>query len=289
MAKSQALLYLTHFLDSTVEAEFARVHRECAKFADVRLLYNTRKDKPLPDRLRALPHYLTYEEELLQLPFPNKTGRGFFPENVDLPIIKFYLDNPEFEHYWLVEYDVRFTGSWAQLLQELASSPADLLCTNVFDHALSPSWHRRFPLQLPPGVAVAAEQKLRAFFPFFRISKAGLEALCAAYREGWAGHYEAAVPTALRQAGLSLEDIGGTGAFVRPGNRNRYYLSEPRIHSLSPGTFVYRPVFKSPGRRPNTLWHPVKPGHNYRGDKLRARILRYAYRVLLAVRIALNR
>ena len=48
-----------------------------------------------------------------------------------------------------------------------------------------------------------AENTLVAFFPVHRISKRGLDVVAARVAEGWHGHFEMLVPTALADAGLS--------------------------------------------------------------------------------------
>jgi hypothetical protein len=84
----------------------------------------------------------------------------------------------------------------------------------------------------------------------------------AAYREGWGGHIEAAWASILDFHGLKLEDIGGDGEFVRPGNRHRFYLAakpNAKCDLLAPGTFMAKPPLYRPGSTPNRLYHPVKP------------------------------
>ena len=63
-----------------------------------------------------------------------------------------------------------------------------------------------------------------------------------------------ATATLLFAAGMNLEEIGGDGPFVRPGNTERFYTR----HSGPTGTLRWRPVWTEPLTRPNTLYHPVK-------------------------------
>ena len=58
--------------------------------------------------------------------------------------------------------------------------------------------------------------------------------------------------------GLSLEDIGGQGEFVREGNLNRFYENTPTVKSMSPGTFVCPPAHPIDVALPNRLYHPIK-------------------------------
>ena len=57
---------------------------------------------------------------------------------------------------------------------------------------------------------------------------------------------------------MVIEDLGGDGQFVRPGNVNRWYTSTLTSQNLAPGSFVARPIRFRPGWKPNKLWHPVK-------------------------------
>jgi hypothetical protein len=286
---SRAVLYITHFVDETVETEFRKLHADLRERADALVLFNTPDRARVPERLEALPNFVTIESELMKLPFVEKLKLDLHGYNMDLPVIAFFQANPHYQYYWVIEYDVRFSGDWRRLLEGFEASEADLLCTNLYRFSVNPTWHRRYPAMPPAGQSVRDEERVHAFLPIYRISAGALTRLVEAYKEGWSGLYEATVPTILERAGYTLEDFGGDGEFVRQGNRNKYYLSSHRTQSMSPGTFVFRPVFLSPGRRPNTLWHPVKPGFSFKGEPRRQRVLRYAYRLLLPLRIALGR
>jgi hypothetical protein len=288
-AHRQVVLYLTHFIDEHVLAEFARLRAEAGTLADVVLLFNTGDRDDVPDAVRALPHHITVESELSLYPFPNKYSMSFYPNNIDLPPIDFRMTHDGYDHYWVVEHDVRYTGDWKALIQDFAASPADLLCTNLFGYHVNETWHERYPAHPPEGESVDDEERLRGFFPIYRMSARAFDVLIEAYRKGWWGLYEAVVPLVLARAGCVLEDIGGAGAFVAPRNRNKYYLSTHRTLSMAPGTFTYRPVLLAPGNRANTLWHPVKPNHAYRRDSMRSNMLRRVYSVLLPLRILANR
>jgi hypothetical protein len=99
---------------------------------------------------------------------------------------------------------------------------------------------------------------IRGFFPFARLSAQAIDTLIAAGRNGIDGFYEVVWPTVLHHHGLVIEDIGGDGPFVRSADVNRWYTSTITSETLSPGTFVARPIRFRPGRKPNKLWHPVK-------------------------------
>jgi hypothetical protein len=179
------------------------------------------------------------------------------PGNVELPILHFYRSHPDYEYYWVVEYDVRFSGRWDFFFGAFEDNSADLLCTTLCRYPEIPAWYHWDRLSLPEG-PLAPEDCIRGFMPVCRLSNRALATLDKAYAAGAAGHQECLIPSILNRDGMHIEDIGGTGAFVKPGNENRFYRNTRAADDLSPGTFVFRPVMYGPGGEANMLWHPVK-------------------------------
>jgi hypothetical protein len=179
------------------------------------------------------------------------------PYHMILP--RFFQQYPDYEQIWMVEYDVRYTGDWAELLRDLARSPADFLATVIQSRPENPDWALWEGFHT--GTDELAESRhVKAFTPLMRLSNAAARAVDAAYRAGWAGHYEALWPTAITAAGLSIEEIGGEGSFTPPDRYGRYYTSSRFDPYLSPGSFVFRPsILESEvPPQPPGLWHPVK-------------------------------
>lgn len=196
---------------------------------------------------RALPYRQKHREH-----------RGtFWPRNIELPLMWFFQRQPQFDYYWLMEYDVRFTGDWMQFFRHFAASTSDLLATTVFDYAFRPTWDNWRTLKSPRPVP--EESRVRALLSLCRLSNAALTAVHQAYCDGWSGHYEVTIPTILANRGLALEDFGGSGRYVAPGNHNRFYLNRPDVAGLAPGTFTVAPnAISTEGYPPNMLWHPIK-------------------------------
>lgn len=201
--------------------------------------------------------------EVTEVPYPDPgpwalpDRRDVVPGNLGLLYLHFARRHERFDRIWIVEYDVCYTGDWGTLLERFEASRADVLGTTLRSYADRPGWHWWPSFRPPPEVP--RRDWLCGFFPILRVSRRALEAVDAAYREGWSGHFEAVLPTAARRAGLVIEDIGGDGPFVAGGNRNRHYTNSPEHEHLYPGTFAYRPTRRFPGVRRGKLWHPVKP------------------------------
>jgi hypothetical protein len=185
--------------------------------------------------------------------------------NQDLVILKFFLDNPEYDRYWMIEDDVRCSGSWGEVFAELDNSGADLLLTVVQNYWEVPNWY--WWTHMSTGdETVALDQRVKGFLPFCRVSAACLKAIDEKYRQGWGGHYEVTWPSIARASDLLIEDIGGRGAYTPAERRGRFYTCTSGTWHLFPGTFVFRPPFHDMGVSefgkdvtPHCmLWHPVK-------------------------------
>lgn len=254
----EAVLLLTHFLDERIVTGFRRLRDEVGSGRDVWVLFNLTDDNnpgfAAPPDLRVFGFR---EADLRALNYPRK-GRAIRDVDIELFSFPFQRAHPHYGRVWVVEYDVEFTGRWATVFDHFRDDDADLLATNLHRHADNPGWENWSSVRGPAG-RPPRETLLRAFMPFSRLSSRAYHALDTAYGLGWQGHYECLVPTLLTAAGLVIEDIGGSGEFVRPGNVERFYTSTPSVNDLSPGSFVFRPVMAAPGERPDTLWHPVKP------------------------------
>jgi hypothetical protein len=236
----------------------AKLVEECgAAFPIVPLFDQTQKEYPIEHIPRA--QAIECKQVTRELPYREKhrEHRGtFWPRNIDLPLLWFFQRNPGYEYYWLMEYDVRFTGHWADFFQHCARSRSDFLATTLFDYAFRPGWDNWGTLKSPRRIP--EPQRVRALLALCRLSNAALQAIHQAYCEGWSGHYEVAIPTIVKTSGLALEDFGGSGRYVAPGNENRFYRNTPEAPGLAPGTFTVAPNLISDAYPANMLWHPIK-------------------------------
>lgn len=250
-----AVLMLAHFVDAGILTEYRKLKRELGPLYQVVLLLNTPVNSipELPDDVRV---QFFNKDDIRNLGYPRK-GRILSPSDVEMFAIYFWRKNPHFSDYWVVEYDVRFSGSWSVLFTHFIGSRADLLGTTLHRFDINPAWENWRTLS-PPGAMPPRHKLLRGFFPIYRLSSRAMVALHEAYMQGWAGHCESLMPTVLGLAGLELEDIGGNGEFVRAGNVGRFYTNNRLSADLGPGSLICRPIHSRAGRRPNTLWHPVR-------------------------------
>jgi len=64
----------------------------------------------------------------------------FWSHNIDLPLMWYFHENPQYDYYWVMEYDVRFTGGWPDFFLHFAANRSDLLATTLFDYNFRPGW-----------------------------------------------------------------------------------------------------------------------------------------------------
>jgi hypothetical protein len=263
--KREVVLYYSHFCSPAVRREVTRLRNELDSRYEIFAVGYCRSAGALKD-IDSVPALAYSADDLVALPYPGKVRQfdpGNFFGNADLAPMKFFLDRPDYDYYWIVEYDVRFSGAWSELFADLSSSGADLLCTTMQTWTENPNWAHWGTLGAG-GEEVPLERRVKGFMPFSRLSHAMFAACDARYRSGWNGHCEVIWPTIASLASLRLEDIGGNGSFTPDERRGRYYNNTPSEWSQFPGTFVYRPCFADRNlfgpqcHFTGTLWHPVK-------------------------------
>lgn len=264
-----AVVFISHILCESVLDRFRKLVRESRPYDDVYLLFDatnaTTEDCQRAQEV-ASEHLRTFvRPEVIDNDYPwpwaDSTRRDLVPGNLDLLYLYFAQREPGYSRYWFVEYDVVYTGTWADLFMTFENSTAGLVGTTLRSYDNNPNWP--WWSSLDPASDLAQAKWRRGFFPIIRLNRHLLKLVDEAYRAGWSGHSEAVLPTLASSYDLELEDIGGTGSYVNDGNENRFYRNTPGENGLSPGTFVYRPALPRPGFRSGTLWHPVKPEQTY--------------------------
>ncbi|HXW70511.1 MAG TPA: hypothetical protein VEK34_03565 [Methylocella sp.] len=273
--KKSAVLILTHFVNQNIIDLFHRLRAESPAGYDIFVVMNLGEGEiARPDGAEALGNslYLTNHAKLLSLPYPEKckregwSGKGwdFNDGNPDVLELIFFLEHSEYDYYWIVEYDVHYEGRWNVLFERFSRSRADFLATMVNDATADPkklNWIP--PLRDEKGQKPSPDEAIISFMPLHRISRRLLIALDDAYKQGWGGHHEFVPGTLAKRLEYEIEDIGGTGPYAKPHNKNVFYFGNLKRWDFSPGTFVFRPSFKRARKYPDTLWHPVKPAGGF--------------------------
>ena len=254
--RADAVLFITHFWDAACSAQIRKLRHELGQHYDIRVAGYIPDGMPrpaVPDEVSA--HF--YSDQDLALLFPEHARYEHWHQFI-LP--RFFMDFPDYEHYWMIEYDVRYTGDWGTLLATLNDPGVAYYGVAMQRRASHPQWSHWRSLSTGSD-EVASAHFVKSFTPLQRLSRPAISAVQAALGNGWSGHYEALWPTAIAHAGLQLEDIGGKGEFTPKSRLGQHYTCNVFDRNLSPGSFVFRPTFKEHqiSQWPPTLWHPVKP------------------------------
>jgi hypothetical protein len=279
MVGRQAVLFRAHAFSSGTHRCLGRLVSELGPEFDVWVVGFCRD----PEALARFCHARTcvYDQATLsRLPYPAKLAHVRWDRIVghnDLPVLYFFRSHPEYARYWIVEYDVRYTGNWGDLLADCGRSDAGLLGTTLQRREENPDW-ANWRSVATGNEEVPSAHWIKGFLPFSAVTPTVLSSIDQRYSRGWTGHCEATWPMIASLENCGIEDIGGAGSFVRTGRQLRYYWNTPLDPHLRPGSFVFRPTF-SPGQddqawtgreaaavewaavqmlAPNRLVHPVK-------------------------------
>ncbi|MGN1218314.1 MAG: hypothetical protein ACI4TD_10110 [Phocaeicola sp.] len=189
----------------------------------------------------------------------NPIGDTLIPGSPHFIPLRFFLDNPQYRHYWFIEYDVVFTGEWSTLMDDCDGNldDYDFLSCHIEKYGEEnrewPWWHR------DNNCGYALEECVKGFNPICRYSNRALALLDRYMKEGHSAHSEVMITTCLHNHGMRIANIGGTGEFTPEGYRNRYYIKGVGINN---GTMRWRPPFtmeeiEALGTK-DRLFHPIK-------------------------------
>lgn len=253
-----AVILQTHRFDANILSEFARMQINLPKTDKSFILSDG--TVPAPPSLAPITHVLDVDRVLGRA--TGIIGEGIL-QNLHLSWIDFFENYPDFDTYWIIEYDVVYAGPWQEFFSAFRNVSSDLLCSHLRPSSHEPGWWAlpQYALHAPQG-EVQKSDLIRGFLPASRITRRGLETLRDAVDEGWWGFPESLVPTVLKVHGLPIADFGGSGPFVPPGSTDQFYTSvtDPMGSLGDQGTMRFRPPIRYPRLLSGRLYHPVKPG-----------------------------
>jgi hypothetical protein len=225
-----AVLFRTHLINRHVMAEFERIRTSCSQFADVWMLYHSESNWSPPSVQQC---FLFSTSQIQEMGFP---FRDFWHEG-HYPVLMFARRNPQYDYYWMLEYDVRFTGDWWQLLSSYIDNDKDFLAAYISTLEQDPTWPWFFDLNFE------CDEKYwrRSFFPVVRFSARALRMLDNCHSQGQGGHCEAVTPCLLLLNGLTVGDL----------NEGRQPVYTPETYSPE---YRYVPFIRT---QPNMLYHPA--------------------------------
>jgi len=245
-APSTAVLYVSHLVTAGTLWNYMQLRRAVGQEGS---LYWVCQGDSARRRLAPLPiETFPVTDELLSTWRPAMNGNGLVPGNCHIPAVAFARQNPH-EHYWFVEYDVRYTGSWNTVFEMGRPSDADLIAALVESPFRDPTWYHWETIDLPYADVA------RSFNPICRASHRLLEEVTKVITGDHWAHNEALLASACRHHGWPMADLND---LARAHREAPLYTPAPDEHAT--GTLSYRPAQSTVwGAERQRLHHPVKP------------------------------
>lgn len=258
MIKTKSVVLLsTHIVNEYVIQKYRKLNSDLNKKYDIILLLNLDEgcEWNVPDDISC---FITNSENINKLGY-EPIQDTLLPGSCHFPVLRFFLDNPEYHHYWFIEYDVEFTGKWDVLMNDCDTNldGYDFLSCHIerFDETNKDWgwWHHCNDSGYP------LTECIKGFNPICRYSNKALDCLNKYLKQGYSAHSEVMLTTCLYHHGFKIGDIGGTGEFTPHGYRNKYYVQGRGVNN---GTMRWRPLYtmeeiEALGTK-NKLFHPIK-------------------------------
>lgn len=248
---NEEVLLLTHKINGTILSGIEKLKNERGKNRQLTILSQDKSTK-----INGIDEFIFTLDDLKHLGYP-MMGDSVVPGHTHFPLMNYYKKQPEkSDYYWVIEYDVRYTGRWEQLFDHFSDSTADFISSYICYYSEEPNFYW-WGLEHPKKEIILKE-RVRSFNPIYRISARALNFLDKEQKKGWCGHYEVLIPTLLyHNNSFELLDFGGDGKFAK--QKNKFYTSRTdKDGKIMSGTMRYVPATSRAGFRPNKIYHPVK-------------------------------
>ena len=247
----EEVLLLTHKINGTILSGVEKLKTERGKDRELTILSQDKSTQ-----INGVNEYIFKLDELKKLGYP-MIRETVVPGHTHFPLMAYFKKQSEkSDYYWVIEYDVRYTGRWEQLFDHFSDSSADFISSYIRYYSESPNFYW-WGLENPQK-EILLNERVRSFNPIYRISSRALNFLDKEQKNGWCGHYEVLIPTLLfHNKSFELLDFGGDGKFVK--QKNKFYTSRAdQDGKIMSGTMRYIPATSRAGFRPDKIYHPVK-------------------------------
>mgnify|MGYP006274181549 FL=1 len=243
-----AILFLSHLSDRVTLNRFQTLSEQSPAEYDTYWIHDS-DHGDLPQTVKAKESYSFGIDDANTLGHPHKYT-NFISGNAHIPIILFAFDHSEYNRFWVIEYDVSFTGCWSTFFRRTEVDPSDLLTSSIRRVEDQPAWPHWKTFQ-HPSRSTSDFRLLASFNPIYRISRQALEHIHKSQISGWKGDYEVLMPTLLHHEGIPISDFSKSSEFASKEIGDALCIRDV--------THRYRPPMYNTGRRPEMIYHPVKP------------------------------
>lgn len=255
MLTHTAILFVTHFFNEEIECQINKLRIEAEEFASVYVVYQADKvELKLPKEVKQ--HTFTIDT-LNKLGYKS-WGCTIMDGNFHFVLLDFYRKHPDFNYYWLVEYDVRFNGNWKTFFSFFQDKEEDFLSAHMETKEDKPDWNRWHEIELE-NIPQNCITLLKSFNPICRFSNRAFALLHSRCLLGDRGHNELLMPTLFMYFKLKIADFGGTGRYIYEEFPNLFYRYDPEDDEENKCTHRYDPKHSySTMKYSNMIYHPIK-------------------------------
>lgn len=250
-----AILFITHIYNEEINQQVDKLRNETRNMADLYVCQQT--DLCGADVSEQSGLFLYTPDDLNELNC-NVWECSMPGGNVHLVMLSFFRLHPRYDHYWVIEYDVRFTGCWRKFFSFFEDRDEDFISAHVETVDDNPEWSRWNEIELV-NISLNRDGLLKSFNPICRLSGRALRLLDERCRLGDRGHFEVLLPTLFRYYKLNIADFGGRGRFSYRDFPDLFYRNDPDCHEEDGCTHRFRPLHtKDTMTLPDMIYHPIK-------------------------------
>ncbi len=250
-----AIAYITHIYNEEIEKNLLELKNCTQDFATLYIIY---QDGSFQASIPSGIGEFKFSLKELNLMGCSPFGCNITDGNSHLIMLDFFRCHDGYDHYWFIEYDVRFNGNWKDFFSFFKDKCEDFVTAHVCDAPQKPTWPHWNSISLV-NLSIKREDRLSSFNPICRLSNRAMDLLEERCHLGDFGHLEVLLPTLFKYYHLQIADFGGTGKYTYVGYPNLFYMDNPQVAGLDRCTHRYRPVYlKEDICLPDNIYHPVK-------------------------------
>lgn len=255
MSINTAVLFVTHIHNEEIERQINKLQTEAEEYASVYVVYQADKVKlSLPEPVKL--HAFTIQQ-LNRLGY-RSWGCTILDGNFHFVLLDFYRQHPNFDYYWMVEYDVRFNGNWKTFFSFFQDKDEDFLAAHIETKEDNPNWKRWQEIELK-NIPLNDTTLLKSFNPICRFSNRAFALLHSRCLLGDRGHNELLMPTLFKHFKLKIADFGGNGRYIYTEHPNLFYIYDTEDDAEDKCTLRCQPnQCVSTMKYPDMIYHPIK-------------------------------
>lgn len=249
------ILFITHKWDSVVEEHYEKLKNDIKnrKDFDLFICYNNNNNEQINKGNVYYFNKKSVENDgfIMHYYWPGTTD--FYGNNYEYSFMSFFKHYPDYNYYWIIEYDVIFNGNWNILFDAYEKDDTDFIASNLNKYEIYKDfWGKCGPMNFFDKYLIKyGNNRIKTFNPIFRISKKGLEVIQSIYNKREYGFFEEFLPTVIYNNSLKVSDFNKKG-FVKGGGITKELDN-------TAATMRFMPEWnKNEIIENNILYHPVK-------------------------------